>query len=237
MCGPEFSDFETSIWQVYQVEDMVILGVNVAEEFDVVENFVETFGITFPVLLDETGEVYFTYTNSGLSPFPLDYVIDQDGVIRYIATEYNPEDIIQVVEELLGLAPPPPLTIYCLPLKSTYPEGGYLSFEITAINNTGSEIAEDSYELRAEYFGETSCSALIEPVFTQILTPGPALFPGQSILRFDVGPIPEGVRELNPIATRISSFLMEPEPQLTDVCCFSWRAVSYPTKIIPSLQP
>jgi hypothetical protein len=228
VCGPEFSDLETSVWQVYQDEDFVLIGINFREPIGIVEDFIETFGPTFPILHDVTGEVYMTYSNSGQSPFPLDYIIDQDGIIRYIATEYDPAEIIQTVEELLGLATPPPLTIACLPLGDRFPAGGLLSFEVTFTNNTGIDIPADDYELLVEHFSNTTCNLLAEPVLTHTLSPGVSLQPGPTTVRFDLGPLPDGITGLNPLATKLSSILWDPLPQVTDDCCFSWRISSFP---------
>ncbi len=37
----------------------------------------------------------------GLSPFPLDYIIDQQGRIDYINTEYDPDAMTAKIDELL----------------------------------------------------------------------------------------------------------------------------------------
>lgn len=207
---------------------MIVLGINFRESQEVVEDFIQTFGVTFPILLDDMGEVYMTYSNGGQSPFPLDYIIDQDGIIQYIATEYNPDEIIQVIEELLGFTEPPSLTVSCLLLDNRVPEGGYLPFEVTVENNTGSDIPADGYELKVEHFEHTTCSVLTDPIFVHTLSPDTILPPGQTTFRFDIGPLPEGISDLSPLATRVTSVIFDPEPLETDNCCFSWWAIPYP---------
>ena len=225
------------MWQVYQYEDMVILGINFSEPQQVVEDFVETFGVTFPVLLDPAGGVYLTYSNGGQSPFPLDYIIDQQGVIRYIATEYDPDEMIRTIEELLGLVTPPPITISCFLVEDIVPEGGYLPFEATITNNTENDIPAGSYDLLVEHFARTGCGVLENPVFTHTLTPGVLLPPGPSIFRFDIGPLPDGTSGLSPVATRISSRYFDTDPMVTDDCCFQWKIVQYPSKREAIPQP
>ncbi len=82
---------------------MQVLGVNVGP--DPLEDllvFVDAFQVTFPVLLD-TENVYSLYRQTGgTSPFPLDYIIDQNGYIAYIRTEYDPEAMTMVIDGLLG---------------------------------------------------------------------------------------------------------------------------------------
>ena len=93
---------------------------------------------------------------------------------------------------------------------------------------TGAPIPEGDYELRLEHFERTSCSQLIDPYFVHSLTPEGVLQPGATTVRFDIGPLPAGLSDSNPIATRISSLLYAPEPVDTDECCFSWRASPHP---------
>ena len=63
--------------------------------------FLNAFQVTFPVLLD-VQSAYTDYNQSGVSPFPLDYVIDQNGDVAYFATEYDPESMQEVIDGLLG---------------------------------------------------------------------------------------------------------------------------------------
>ncbi len=75
------------------------------DSIDVLEDFVRTFQVTFPILLDAgpVRNIYFQRTTG--SPYPLDYVIDQEGKIAYFNTEYAPEQIVSVVDKLLGNDP------------------------------------------------------------------------------------------------------------------------------------
>ncbi len=207
-----------------------MFGINLRESPEVVQDFVDAFGVTFPVLLDEAGEVYAGYSRGAQLPFPLDYIIDQEGIIRYIATEYDPDEIVGEIEVLLGLTEPPPLEITCVLIDHIVPGQGYLSFEVTFTNNTETQIQEGEYELRIEHFERTSCNLLTEPLFVHTVTPGGSLPPGATTVRFDLGPLPAGLEDFNPIATKIASVLYAPEPGDTDDCCFSWRASPYPLR-------
>ncbi len=106
MCGPEFSDLEATIWQRYQGQDVVVLGINAGPDpRPVLEVFVDAFQITFPVLLDHDNLVFDQYRLPGpQSPFPVDYVIDRDGTVAYQATEYDPDALTAVIDDLLATA-------------------------------------------------------------------------------------------------------------------------------------
>ena len=46
-----------------------------------VRDFIESIGYTFPVLLDKDDQAWAIYQQSGV---PVNYVIDRDGIIRYL---------------------------------------------------------------------------------------------------------------------------------------------------------
>lgn len=75
---------ETPELQAASVEykdQLVIIGVNLTtnDTPTQVPTFVEEFGITFPIVLDETGEVSKMYQVMGL---PTSVLIDRDGIVR-----------------------------------------------------------------------------------------------------------------------------------------------------------
>ena len=59
--------------------DLAVLGVNYAETPEVVQEFVQESGISFPILLDETGRVSDLYY---VRNYPTTFFIDADGVLR-----------------------------------------------------------------------------------------------------------------------------------------------------------
>lgn len=79
-----------------------MLGLNNNEPQSIVETFANTFGLTFPILLD-AGEAYGEYGQSpAVSPYPLDYVIDQSGLVAYFNSEYDPDAMVAVIDQLLS---------------------------------------------------------------------------------------------------------------------------------------
>ncbi|TJX68098.1 TlpA family protein disulfide reductase [Soehngenia saccharolytica] len=59
-------------------EDIVVLGVNVGEDKELVKEYVDQKKITFPVVLDATTDIASDYLVTGL---PTSYFIDEDGII------------------------------------------------------------------------------------------------------------------------------------------------------------
>lgn len=86
---------------------MVVLGLYDQDSLDPdLDVFLDAFQVSFPILLD-TRATYTAYRQSGASsPFPLDYVIDQAGRVAFFSTEYDPEGMVEVIDDLL-MAPSP----------------------------------------------------------------------------------------------------------------------------------
>ncbi len=82
-------------------ERLLILGVNWGEGADAVADWIERYGITYPVLLDSGLETYYRWAdNDGL---PRHYFIGLEGtVVREIVGPLDPARMVGIVEELIG---------------------------------------------------------------------------------------------------------------------------------------
>lgn len=65
--------------QKYREQGLAVLGVDLQERDEDVQTFVDQIGVTFPMMLDRTGEVTRQWRATGL---PTTFLIDQQGVIR-----------------------------------------------------------------------------------------------------------------------------------------------------------
>lgn len=59
-------------------DDIVVLAVNVRESNDIVEKYIKEGKYTFPVVLDESGDVSTQYL---VSAFPTTYFVDKEGIL------------------------------------------------------------------------------------------------------------------------------------------------------------
>jgi len=85
-CGPCRAEFpELQQVAVENGDKLVIIGVNhtSGDTPALVPDFVEEFGITFPIVLDEAGEVVKTYRVLGL---PTTVFINRNGIIQELFT-------------------------------------------------------------------------------------------------------------------------------------------------------
>ncbi len=80
---------------------MVIFAIG--SQMTYLYEFVEVFGIRFIGLYDPGSTVYSIYrVPRPEAPYPQDFIIDQQGIVRYWADEYNPQEIMRVIDELLA---------------------------------------------------------------------------------------------------------------------------------------
>jgi hypothetical protein len=71
-----------------------------------VADFAAIHGLTIPVLVQETA-ITPTYSTiegifDGANPYPVDILIDKTGIIRYVAREYDPVAMDDLIQELLA---------------------------------------------------------------------------------------------------------------------------------------
>ncbi|MDQ0155063.1 TlpA disulfide reductase family protein [Robertmurraya andreesenii] len=80
-CKKEMPEMQ-KFYEEYESKDYLVLAVNVtvAEKTSkAVSSFVDDYGLTFPVLMDEKGEVAHQFE---ILSYPTSYFIDSDGIIR-----------------------------------------------------------------------------------------------------------------------------------------------------------
>ena len=101
---------ETTIWQTYQNDGVILLGIINTSNQNQINNFVEENSITFPILFDpgsqggvQGGDTYDDYhmPNDG-SPYPRDFIIDQYGILQYANNEIDTEWMLYVLDQLTG---------------------------------------------------------------------------------------------------------------------------------------
>jgi thiol-disulfide isomerase/thioredoxin len=103
-CGPcrfEMPSME-KLYQRFKAKGLEIVAVNLQEDRDSVEHFVEEYELSFSVLLDTTGRIGATY---GARSIPTTYIVDRDGSVLAgtIGTrEWDTEEYIRLFEKLLA---------------------------------------------------------------------------------------------------------------------------------------
>ena len=87
-------------------EKVEVIAINAnGDAVDGVQRFVSNLHVTYPIgLEDPSTKTYSALTQNykGSNPFPVDVVIGKDGIITYIAREYDPDGITAAVEAALA---------------------------------------------------------------------------------------------------------------------------------------
>ena len=101
---------ETTIWQTYQDDGVLMVGVINTSNQSQIDSFVEENSLTFPILFDpgssggvQGGNTYDDYymPNDG-SPYPRDFIVNQEGILQYANNEIDTEWMLYVLQELTG---------------------------------------------------------------------------------------------------------------------------------------
>ena len=80
--------------------ELVVLGVDWGEGRDAVADFVDRYGVTYPILLDPTLENYYRWASA--DGLPRHYFIGEDGVVlREVIGPLEPAQMVAIVDELL----------------------------------------------------------------------------------------------------------------------------------------
>lgn len=66
-------------YQQYQSRGVALIGIDLKEDAATIQQFIAPYGVTYPIVRDETGRVSSQYQVAGI---PTTIIIDANGVIR-----------------------------------------------------------------------------------------------------------------------------------------------------------
>ncbi len=97
-CKEETPDLQ-AFWEKHR-DNVVLLGINKEDPDILIDQFMEEYRITYPVLKDKKGQISDLYQTRGI---PESFVVDEEGVLRY--KHVGPltlEQMEEIVENLQG---------------------------------------------------------------------------------------------------------------------------------------
>lgn len=107
VCSLELPDIETALWQEYADQGLKIIAIDsapgeVAFPSEVASWF-DTLGPTYPGGIETLTFTYTQFESSfdAANPYPLDIVVDRDGIVRLVAREYDAEALEATIVSLL----------------------------------------------------------------------------------------------------------------------------------------
>lgn len=100
-CRVESPELE-EVYQELQDEGVQFLGVNVKDEQQLAQAFVDSKGLTYPSLFDPASEVALAFRDYPASAIPSTIVLDRGGRVAAVFTaSVNQEDLRATLEALL----------------------------------------------------------------------------------------------------------------------------------------
>ena len=104
VCRKEMPEIEKQIWQRHKDnEHFALLGIDRDEPDSTVLQFAQKTGVTYPLLLDEGGEIFCRYAHR-LAGITRNVIVDTDGRIVMMTRLYDEEEfarMTQVIDSLL----------------------------------------------------------------------------------------------------------------------------------------
>jgi peroxiredoxin len=102
-CGPcqaEVPHLKTRLWETYKDRGLVVLGIDLYENPQLVKQFAATYGLDYPLPIDAHGQVTRAY---GVEYIPHNVVIDKQQKIRYTGIGYSEENMQKLIEMVKSL--------------------------------------------------------------------------------------------------------------------------------------
>lgn len=104
-CRVEAKDLET-VWQANEDEDVSFVGINIYDQADTALAFAETYGITYPSLIDvDSGEAKLAFASDApLQGTPSTLVLDKQGRVaaRIVGPLDGPSILATLVKDALA---------------------------------------------------------------------------------------------------------------------------------------
>jgi peroxiredoxin len=78
---------------------VIFLGIS-QDDAKATNKFINQYGVTFPVALDESGENYPASNAYGLTHVPTIFLIESDGTIKVVSNGFNRKDLEEIAASL-----------------------------------------------------------------------------------------------------------------------------------------
>jgi len=101
-CNTEAPYLQQQIWEKYRNRNIQVIGIAREQTIPEATKFAEKFKWDFPVLVDPQRKFYAQFTPQFI---PWNVIVDQNGVIQYSASGFDPKKFETVLEKLVNPLP------------------------------------------------------------------------------------------------------------------------------------
>lgn len=97
------SDLESTIWQRFAQDGVLVYGVYNNESAQLIADFIEQTGVTYPVVADPNFSLgAFAFPPGVGFPYPRDVVIGKDLTVRSIKSSFDVGELADLVDRLVA---------------------------------------------------------------------------------------------------------------------------------------
>ena len=99
VCIKEMPHLEKEVWQRFKDDDFLLIGVDLMEDLEVVEEFILSTEVTYPFTIDKDGSFFesFTLPKAGVTR---NIVVDKKGEISFLTRLYDKKEFAQMIEHI-----------------------------------------------------------------------------------------------------------------------------------------
>ena len=99
VCIKEMPHLEKEVWQKFKNDDFLLVGVDLKEDLNVVESFIQKTVVTYPFAIDRDGSFFESFTNPGAG-VTRNIVIDKTGKISFLTRLFDPKEFQEMIEHI-----------------------------------------------------------------------------------------------------------------------------------------
>ena len=99
VCIKEMPHLEKEVWQRFKDDDFILIGVDLKEELEVVEEFIQKTKVTYPFTIDKDGSFFesFTLPKAGVTR---NIVLDKSGNISFLTRLFDQKEFQEMIEHI-----------------------------------------------------------------------------------------------------------------------------------------
>ena len=99
VCIKEMPHLEKEVWQRFKDDDFILIGVDLKEELEVVEEFIQKTKVTYPFTIDKDGSFFesFTLPKAGVTR---NIVLDKSGKISFLTRLFDQKEFQEMIEHI-----------------------------------------------------------------------------------------------------------------------------------------
>ena len=102
VCIKEMPHLEKEVWQRFKNDDFLLIGVDLKEDLNIVEEFIQSTDVTYPFTVDKDGGFFESFTNPGAG-VTRNIVIDKSGKISFLTRLFDQKEFQEMIEHIAML--------------------------------------------------------------------------------------------------------------------------------------